>query len=343
MNDNMEKLLRRLRLKRIAVWMYEDRSVFSYIMDTYGDYIWREKVRGCKPLFRDEIDSIVGSDIRRAHNVAAQQEPAEAIDSIDPWEECSRKPAAHIFFGENKCFCQEEKKPTPKEIAKYVQMLHRRNRGDAEAVVYDALLSFPKGDVVTAFIELLKRVNPRVQQEIINGMFGQVGLPQKGEVDIEVVKREKNQTNRNLYDYYICFKQKKTGNSREVFFSNHDSATIYMMYLIDRVMRKEDCGRIDVTKNGNLLGRVHSTLFPYDVKVMGMEVKRLLAGERWSSSVKNRLSQFYTDIKNNVDSQIKGWDYSFFYYPDEMFGLRLSPENIKLPEEFCFDEWTILG
>ncbi len=72
----------------------------------------------------DEIDSIVGSDIRRAHNVAAQQEPAEAIDSIDPWEECSRKPAAHIFFGENKCFCQEEKKPTPKEIAKYVRVTY---------------------------------------------------------------------------------------------------------------------------------------------------------------------------------------------------------------------------
>ena len=103
MNDNMEKLLRRLRLKRIAVWMYEDRSVFSYIMDTYGDYIGQERVHGWKPLFRDEIDSIVGGDIRCAHSAAAQQEPAEATD-----EECPRKHASHIHLSKAQNFYKEE-------------------------------------------------------------------------------------------------------------------------------------------------------------------------------------------------------------------------------------------
>ena len=338
MNDNMEELLRRLRLKRIAVWMYEDRSVFSYIMDTYGDYIGQERVHGWKPLFRDEVDSIVGGDIRCAHSAAAQQEPAEATD-----EECPRKHASHILLSKAQNFCKEEREPTPDKIAEYVQMLHRRNRGDAEAVVYDALLSLPKGDVVTAFVGLLKRVNPQVQQEIIGGMFGTARLPQKGAVDVEVVRRGKEQVDHGQYDYYIYFKQKQTGNSRKVFFSNHASATIYMMYLIDRVVRKDNCGQIDVLMNKNLLGRVHSQLFPCDEKLMGVALKEVLKGKGRLNVEKNRLSQFYIDIRDNVDSMIKGWDYGFLYYPDGESGLRLSPENIKIPEEFCFDDWRILG
>lgn len=343
MNGNMEVLLRRLRLKRVAKWMYEDRSVFSYIIDSYGRYFLGEDVCYNHQPSREEVVAAVLPE--SSFDDVAGLSPTEEIVRhrfIEPEKgthSFNRPVACHISEEED----EGERRMTPAEIVRCVRMLHRRNRGDAEAVLYDALRGLPMADVVTAFVSLLKRVNPQVQEEIIDRMFNQARLPQKGAVDVAVVKREKEQTDHVQYDYYICFKHQETGISRPVFFSNHASASIYLMHLIDRVVRKDDSRRIDVMKNKNLLGRVHRQLFPLDEKIMGMTLSEVLKGDNQLSVEKNRLSQFYIDIRDKVDSQIKGWDYGFLYYPDEEFGLRLSPENIWLPKEFCFDDWRILG
>ena len=182
------------------------------------------------------------------------------------------------------------------EITTLLRKVFKRKDTDSLSKVYSTLMEYPKEDLVMGLIESLSKLSPEKQREIVEHV---IGSPQrwKNKVAIEVVKRgEEQRNNRDSYDYYVCFRNLRNGKKRFVTFNNHASAAIYVMYLVDRVIRKDSCTPIDITKNIKSLQAIYNKMFTGDNRIKGLQLEKIKNSRGNYENEKLRLSQYYSDI-----------------------------------------------
>lgn len=227
------------------------------------------------------------------------------------------------------------------QLCHNLRMLSKKKDTESLNKLYQEFASRPKDDVIKGFIESLTKLSPEKQAIILAHFLG--NLPEsEHRVAIEVIKRGTEYArNKDQYAYYVCFRNVKTNVKRIVTFTNHASAAIYVMSLIDRVVRKDDAMPIDVLKNIDMLQKVHNKIFQSKDPLKGLKTDVAVDSLGNYRAGKLRLSQYYSDINKAVSENIHEWDYVLPYRCDASTSIRLNPELIKIPEELIPDNWAI--
>lgn len=228
------------------------------------------------------------------------------------------------------------------EITTLLRKVFKKRDTDSLSKVYSTLMEYPKEDLVMGLIESLSKLSPDKQREILERV---VGSPQRwnNKVAIEVVKRgEEQQKNRDSYDYYVCFRNLRSGKKRYVTFNNHASAAIYVMHLVDRVIRKDSCTPIDVTKNIKSLQSIYSKMFTGDDKIKGLQIERIKNSHGNYVNEKLRLSQYYSDINKVINENLYDWDFVLPYRCEKDSIVLLTPDSITIDKEIIPKEWNMI-
>ena len=231
---------------------------------------------------------------------------------------------------------------TVSEITALLRKVFKKKDTESLTKVYTTLMDYPKEDLVMGLIESLSKQSPEKQREILEHV---VGAPQKwkNKVAIEVVKRSIDQRkNRDSYDYYVCFKNLRNGAKRFVTFNNHASAAIYVMHLVDRVIRKDNCTPIDVTKNIDSLQSIYNKLFSADEKIKGLKIDKIIDSHGNFVNEKLRLRQYYSDINKVVNDNIYDWDFVMPYRCEADSFVLLNPDWITIDNEIIPQEWNVI-
>lgn len=228
-----------------------------------------------------------------------------------------------------------------KQVCNNLRMMSKKKDTESLNNLYLEFASHPKDDVIMGFIESLSKQSMEKQTEILLHFFG--NLPEsEHRVAIDIIKRgPEHAMHKDQYAYYVCFRNVKTNVKRIVTFKNHASAAIYVMSLIDRVVRKDDCKPIDVLNNTEMLQKVYIKMFPEDGKLKGLKTDLTVDSKGNYSSEKLRLSQYYSDINRAVSENVPEWDYVLPYRCDASTPIRLNPELIKIPKELIPERWAI--
>lgn len=228
------------------------------------------------------------------------------------------------------------------EITTLLRKVFKRKDTDSLSKVYSTLMEYPKEDLVMGLIESLSKLSPEKQREILEHV---VGSPQrwKNKVAIEVVKRgEEQQKNRDSYDYYVCFRNLRSGKKRYVTFNNHASAAIYVMYLVDRVIRKDRCTPIDITKNIKSLQTIYNKMFTGDNRIKGLQLEKIKNSRGNYENEKLRLSQYYSDINKVINDNLYDWDFVMPYRCEKDSIVLLTPDSITIDKEIIPLEWNLV-
>ena len=228
------------------------------------------------------------------------------------------------------------------EITTLLRKVFKKRDTDSLSKVYSTLMEFPKEDLVMGLIESLSKQSPEKQREILEHV---IGSPRrwKNKVAIEVVKRgAEQQKNRDSYDYYVCFKNLRNGEKRYVTFNNHASAAIYVMHLVDRVMRKECCTAIDVTKNIEPLQSIYSKMFTGDGMIKGVKAEKIVDSRGNVTNEKLRLSQYYSDINKVINDNLYDWDFVMPYSCEADSYVLLTPDWITIDKEIIPPKWNVV-
>lgn len=231
---------------------------------------------------------------------------------------------------------------TVSDITALLRKVFKKKDTESLTKVYTTLMKYPKEDLVMGLIESLSKQSPEKQREIIEHV---VGAPQKwkNKVAIEVVKRSIDQRkNRDSYDYYVCFKNLRNGDKRFVTFNNHASAAIYVMHLVDRVIRKDNCTPIDVTKNIDSLKSIYNKLFSADDKIKGLKIDKIIDSHGDFVNEKLRLRQYYSDINKVVNENLYDWDFVMPYRCESDSFVLLNPDWITIDNEIIPQEWNMV-
>ena len=228
------------------------------------------------------------------------------------------------------------------DITALLRKVFKKKDTESLTKVYTTLMDYPKEDLVMGLIESLSKQSPEKQREILEHV---VGTPQKwkNKVAIEVVKRSIDQRkNRDSYDYYVCFKNLRNGAKRFVTFNNHASAAIYVMHLVDRVIRKDNCTPIDVTKNIDSLQSIYNKLFSADEKIKGLKIDKIIDSHGNFVNEKLRLRQYYSDINKVVNDNLNDWDFVMPYRCEADSFVLLNPDWITIDNEIIPQEWNVV-
>ncbi len=231
---------------------------------------------------------------------------------------------------------------TVSDITTLLRKVFKKKDTESLTKVYTTLMEYPKEDLVMGLIESLSKQNPEKQREILEHV---VGTPQKwkNKVAIEVVKRSIDQRkNRDSYDYYVCFKNLRNGAKRFVTFNNHASAAIYVMHLVDRVIRKDSCTPIDVTKNIDSLQSIYNKLFSADEKIKGLKIDKIIDSHGNFVNEKLRIRQYYSDINKVVNDNLYDWDFVMPYRCEANSFVLLNPDWITIDNEIIPQEWNMV-
>lgn len=231
---------------------------------------------------------------------------------------------------------------TASEITALLRQVFKRRDTKSLTQVYSTLMDYPKEDIVMGLIESLSKQSPEKQKAILGHI---IGSPQtwKNKVAIEVVKRGIDQrNNRDSYDYYVCFRNIRNGEKRYVTFMNHASAAIYVMHLVDRVMRRDGCTAIDVTKNLDSLQSIYSKMFTGDGIIKGVQAEKIVDSKGKVSNEKLRLSQYYSDINKVINDNLYDWDFVMPYRCEADSYVLLTPDWITIDEEIIPPQWNVV-
>jgi hypothetical protein len=231
---------------------------------------------------------------------------------------------------------------TVSDITALLRKVFKKKDTESLTKVYTTLMKYPKEDLVMGLIESLSKQSPEKQRNILEHV---VGAPQKwkNKVAIEVVKRSIDQRkNRDSYDYYVCFKNLRNGDKRFVTFNNHASAAIYVMHLVDRVIRKDNCTPIDVTKNIDSLKSIYNKLFSADDKIKGLKIDKIIDSHGDFVNEKLRLRQYYSDINKVVNENLYDWDFVMPYRCESDSFVLLNPDWITIDNEIIPQEWNMV-
>lgn len=231
---------------------------------------------------------------------------------------------------------------TVSDITALLRKVFKKKDTESLTKVYTTLMKYPKEDLVMGLIESLSKQSPEKQRKILEHV---VGAPQKwkNKVAIEVVKRSIDQRkNRDSYDYYVCFKNLRNGDKRFVTFNNHASAAIYVMHLVDRVIRKDNCTPIDVTKNIDSLKSIYNKLFSADDKIKGLKIDKIIDSHGDFVNEKLRLRQYYSDINKVVNENLYDWDFVMPYRCESDSFVLLNPDWITIDNEIIPQEWNMV-
>lgn len=234
---------------------------------------------------------------------------------------------------------------TDEKIKDILINLRRANkRGDKDSAnkVFTEFMNCSKESAVLCLMECLSSMSSEKREKIVGHIIG--SHPEnEHSVAIDIMKRgDEQRKNKDQYDYYVCFRNCKNREKRIVRFENHTSASIYVMYVIDRYIRRNNNGPIDVLKNLDLLQLIHSKIFTGDSKVKGLGNDVFLGETSFYKRLeKNRLSQYYTDINNTISKIIHEWDFVFPYRCDSATPIRLNPDLITVPKELIPENWII--
>lgn len=228
------------------------------------------------------------------------------------------------------------------EITTLLRKVFKRKDTDSLSKVYSTLMEYPKEDLVMGLIESLSKQSPEKQRDILERVIGSPRI-WKNKVAVEVVKRGKEQkNNRDSYDYYVCFKNLRNGEKRYVTFNNHASAAIYVMHLVDRVMRKESCTAIDVTKNIESLQSIYSKMFTGDGVIKGVKAEKIVDSKGNVTNEKLRLSQYYSDINKVINDNLYDWDFVMPYRCEADSYVMLTPDWITIDKEIIPPKWNVV-
>lgn len=222
-----------------------------------------------------------------------------------------------------------------------IRKVFKKKDPESLNTVHSQLMMQPKEDIVMALIETLSKISPDKQKEILEHIYGNRSASDQ-RVAIEVIKRGKEQKyNKDKYMYYVCFTNIKTNAKRIVTFANHASASIYVMYLIDRVVRKDKSKPIDILKNTNLLQDINDILFEDDGELKGLRPTLHTDSQGNYHKDKVRLSQYYKDICKVVSDNLHEWDFVQPYRCDSSTPIKVHPDLITIPSELIPEEWNI--
>lgn len=227
------------------------------------------------------------------------------------------------------------------EVTTLLRKSFKKKDTESLTKVFSTLMDYSKEDVVMGLIESLSKQSPEKQREILEHV---VGSPQqwKNKVAIEVVKRSIEQKyNRDSYDYYVCFRNLRNGDKRFVTFKSHASAAIYVMHLIDRVIRKEKCTPIDINKNIDSLQRIYCKMFSRDSKLKGLQVEKIKDSYGNYFNEKLRLSQYYSDINKVINDNLFDWDFVMPYRCEKDSIVLLTPDWITIDKDIIPAEWNM--
>lgn len=228
------------------------------------------------------------------------------------------------------------------EITTLLRKVFKRKDTDSLSKVYSTLMEYPKEDLVMGLIESLSKQSPEKQRDILERVIGSPRI-WKNKVAVEVVKRGKEQkNNRDSYDYYVCFKNLRNGEKRYVTFNNHASAAIYVMHLVDRVIRKESCTAIDVTKNIESLQSIYSKMFTGDGMIKGVKAEKIVDLKGNVTNEKLRLSQYYSDINKVVNDNLYDWDFVMPYRCEADSFVLLTPDWITIDKDIIPPKWNVV-
>ena len=231
---------------------------------------------------------------------------------------------------------------TVHEITNLLRKVFKRKDTESLTKVFSSLMNYPKEDIVMGLIESLSKQSPEKQREILEHV---IGSPQqwKNKVAIEVVKRGiEQQKNRDSYDYYVCFKNLRNGAKRYVTFNNHASAAIYVMHLVDRVIRKDNCTPIDVIKNIDSLQSIYSKMFTGDEKIKGLKIDKIIDSHGNFANEKLRLRQYYSDINKVINENLYDWDFVMPYRCEADSYVLLTPDWITIDKEILPTKWDMV-
>jgi len=306
--DNLEKVLDDCPnindLKRLALMMTIDESLFVLVtQEMYGDSVLVGNIGG----------TAVCSMVEESSGQAFEMHPR-------------LRPIGDVVG----------------EITTLLRKVFKRKDTDSLSKVYSTLMEYPKEDLVMGLIESLSKLSPEKQREIVEHV---IGSPQrwKNKVAIEVVKRgEEQRNNRDSYDYYVCFRNLRNGKKRFVTFNNHASAAIYVMYLVDRVIRKDSCTPIDITKNIKSLQAIYNKMFTGDNRIKGLQLEKIKNSRGNYENEKLRLSQYYSDINKVINENLYDWDFVMPYRCEKDSIVLLTPDNITIDKEIIPLEWNLV-
>ena len=198
-----------------------------------------------------------------------------------------------------------------------------------------------KDNLINGLLESLSKQSPERQKEVIAHVLGLSDA--KCRVAIDIIERDYDtKQNRDQYKYYVSFRNLQNKERRIVTFQSHASAAIYVMHLMDRKIRKEDCMPIDVLKNVRLLESIYVKLFKNDTTLKG--IKKELTSDADGNYVKSkqRLHQYYQDINNTVNMKVRDWDYVLPYRCEMGATIGLDPNLISIPQELFPEKWEIV-
>lgn len=260
-------------------------------------------------------------------------------------DSCVEKPITNEYSSEQGLVMLTKQRSlgiTVQEITTLLRKVFKKKDTESLTQVFSTLMKYPKEDIVMGLIESLSKQSPDKQREIIENV---IGAPQqwKNKVAIEVVKRGiEQQKNRDSYDYYVCFKNLRNGAKRYVTFNNHTSAAIYVMHLIDRVIRKDGCTPIDVTKNIDSLQSIYKKMFTADEKIKGLKVDKIIDSHGNYVNEKLRLRQYYSDINKVINDNLYDWDFVMPYRCEADSYVLLTPDWITIDKEIIPTKWNMV-
>lgn len=233
---------------------------------------------------------------------------------------------------------------TKRAIDTITNLLRRsatRNDTESRNTLFEEFSQCPKDNLINGLLESLSKQSPERQKEVIAHVMGLSDA--KCRVAIDIIERDYDtKQNRDQYKYYVSFRNLQTKERRIVTFQSHASAAIYVMHLMDRKIRKEDCKPIDVLKNVRLLESIYVKLFKNDTTLKG--IKKELTSDADGNYVKSkqRLHQYYQDINNTVNMKVRDWDYVLPYRCEMGATIGLDPNLISIPQELFPEKWEIV-
>lgn len=236
----------------------------------------------------------------------------------------------------------EDTEEKVKDILINLRKANKRGDKDSANKVFAEFMNCTKESAVLCLMECLSSISSEKREKIVGHIIG--NYPEnEHSVAIDIMKRgDEQRKNKDQYAYYVCFRNCRNREKRIVKFENHTSASIYVMYVIDRYVRRNNNGPIDVLKNLDLLQMIHSKIFTGDGKVKGLGNDVFLGESSLYKRIeKNRLSQYYSDINNTVSQNIHEWDFVLPYRCDSSTPIRLNPDLITVPKELIPENWII--
>lgn len=252
----------------------------------------------------------------------------------------SARPDREVIYNKWNIPDNREEKLTQR-VEELLRLIHQGcRRDDPENMMQfiDKLLDVPKPLLKQALYQSLKSLRLEKQREILANTLSTTAY-RRNKLIVEVFKAPREKATPDQYVYYIAFRNPNDSSRKIVFFKHHPSAAIYVMHLIDRLKRNES-KPINLRTNMDKLQRIHDILFGPGKAIQGILTNRISIQGIFRQE-KNRLKDYYKDIREVVQNNVSTCDFVSPYCCDAESHLMLSPETISVDKAIIPDEWTI--